>query len=153
MYIEFVIRMSASYRPLQKGEKRSRVSARLDCHMYLRHFSLCVFYTGFYSAYYSSHLLSYSIGVAPIMHATYARNLRKQNQIQSTLVISNSKGPSETLRDIRTSTYQIFRIEDKIIRPTTCNKFICNWTLDVRDISNILWKRGEIFSTIFFTCC
>ena len=26
--------------------------------------------------------------------------------IQSILVISNSKGPSETLRDIRTSTYQ-----------------------------------------------
>ena len=36
-------------------------------------------------------------------------------QIQSTLVISKSKGPSETLRDIRTSTYQICSIEDKII--------------------------------------
>ena len=32
--------------------------------------------------------------------------------IQSTLVISKSKGPSETLRDIRTSTYQICRIEE-----------------------------------------
>ena len=31
--------------------------------------------------------------------------------IQSTLVISNSKGPSKTLRDIRTSTYQIFSTE------------------------------------------
>ena len=31
---------------------------------------------------------------------------------QSTLVISQSKGPSETLRDIRTSTYQICRIEE-----------------------------------------
>ena len=31
--------------------------------------------------------------------------------IQSTLVISNSKGLSEILRDIRTSTYQICRIE------------------------------------------
>ena len=31
-------------------------------------------------------------------------------EVQSTLVISNSKGPSETLRDIRTSTYQICRI-------------------------------------------
>ena len=30
-----------------------------------------------------------------------------ENKIQSTLVISKSKGPSETLRDIRTSTYQI----------------------------------------------
>ena len=38
--------------------------------------------------------------------------------IQSTLVISKSKGPSETLRDIRTSTYQICSIEEKIIRTT-----------------------------------
>ena len=30
--------------------------------------------------------------------------------LQSTLVISNSKGLSEILRDIRTSTYQICRI-------------------------------------------
>ena len=33
--------------------------------------------------------------------------------IQSTLVISKSKGLSEILRDIRTSTYQICRIEKK----------------------------------------
>ena len=33
--------------------------------------------------------------------------------IQSTLVISKSKGPSETVRDIRTSTYQICSIEEK----------------------------------------
>ena len=32
--------------------------------------------------------------------------------IQSTLVISNSKGLSETLRDIRTSKYQSCRIEE-----------------------------------------
>ena len=35
--------------------------------------------------------------------------------IQSTLVISKSKGPSKTLRDIRTSTYQICSIEEKTI--------------------------------------
>ena len=35
--------------------------------------------------------------------------------IQSTLVISNSKGLSEILRDIRSSTYQVCRIEEKII--------------------------------------
>ena len=35
--------------------------------------------------------------------------------IQSTLVISKSKGPSKTLRDIRTSTYQICSIEEKNI--------------------------------------
>ena len=33
--------------------------------------------------------------------------------IQSTLVISKSKGPSKTVRDIRTSTYQICSIEEK----------------------------------------
>ena len=66
------------------------------------------------------------------------------DDVQSTHVISNSKGLSETLRDIRTSTYQIFRIEVKIIRTTTFNKFIYNWTLEFRDILKILWKRGEI---------
>ena len=60
------------------------------------------------------------------------------------LVISNFKGLSEILRDIRTSTYQIYRIEEKIIRTTTLNKYICNCTLKVRDILKILWKRGEI---------
>ena len=35
------------------------------------------------------------------------------NYIQSTLVISNSNGLSKILRDIRTSTYQICRIEQK----------------------------------------
>ena len=64
--------------------------------------------------------------------------------LQSTLVISNSKGLSEKLRDIRTSTYQICRIEEKLIRLTTFNKYMCNWTLKVGDILKILWKRGEI---------
>ena len=34
-------------------------------------------------------------------------------QMQSTLVISKSKGPTKTLRDIRTSTYKICSIEEK----------------------------------------
>ena len=38
----------------------------------------------------------------------------KQTGIQSTLVIWKSKGLSEILRDIRISTYQIYRIEEKI---------------------------------------
>ena len=38
--------------------------------------------------------------------------------VQSTLVISKSKGPSETLRDIRTSTYQICRTEENTNRTT-----------------------------------
>ena len=47
--------------------------------------------------------------------------------IQSTLVISNSKGLSEILRDIRTSTYQICRTGQKLIRLTTFNKYIIMW--------------------------
>ena len=78
-------------------------------------------------------------------------------KIQSTLVISNSKGLSEIFRDIRTSTYQICRLEEKINRTTAFNKCRCNWTLEVRHMLKILWKRGEIapleqfliFSTIF----
>ena len=73
---------------------------------------------------------------------TYLHNFL--NFVQSTLVISNSKGLSEILRDIRTSIYQICRIEENIIRTTTFNKYICNWTLGVTDILKILWKRGEI---------
>ena len=71
-------------------------------------------------------------------------NLLLDSSIQSTLVISNSKGLSEILRDIRTLTYQICRIEEKLIRLTTFNKYMCNWTLEVRDILKILWERGEI---------
>ena len=44
------------------------------------------------------------------------------NQIQSTLVISNSKGLYETVRDIRTSTYQICRLRKTINRTTTFNR-------------------------------
>ena len=65
--------------------------------------------------------------------------------VQSTLVISNSKGLSEALRDIRTSKYQSCRSEAKKITPTTTfNKWIFNLTPEVRDILKILWKRGEI---------
>ena len=45
-----------------------------------------------------------------------------KSKIQTTLVISNPKGISETLRDIRTSTHQICRIEEQIIQTTTFNK-------------------------------
>ena len=43
-------------------------------------------------------------------------------KIQSTLVISRSKGPSETLRDIRTSTYQMCRIEENTNRTAKFHK-------------------------------
>ena len=55
-------------------------------------------------------------------------------QIQSTLVISKSKGPSKTLRDIRTSTYQICSIEEKTIRTAKFHKVTCNLTPLVRNI-------------------
>ena len=42
----------------------------------------------------------------------------QENNVQSTLVISKSKGPSETVRDIRTSIYQICRIEENTNRTT-----------------------------------
>ena len=74
-------------------------------------------------------------------------------EMQSTLVISNSKGLSEILRDIRTSTYQIFRIEEKLIRTTTFYKFICNWTLEVRDISKILLGAISPLLHNIFNCC
>ena len=50
------------------------------------------------------------------------KQLTEQHNIRSTLVISKLKGPSETLRDIRTSTYQIFRIEENTNRTTKFHK-------------------------------
>ena len=72
---------------------------------------------------------------------------REKYEILSTLVISNSKGLSEILRDSRTSTYQICRIEEKLIQLTTFNKYMCNWTLEViRYIENIVEKRRNCSS-------
>ena len=85
-------------------------------------------------------------------------NKYHKSLIQSTLVISKSKGLSKTLRDIRTSTYQICSIKKKTIRTTKFHKILCNLTPLVTNIYiKILWKRGEIalqeqfllFSTIF----
>ena len=70
--------------------------------------------------------------------------LGEKRKIQSTLVISNSKGLSETLRDICTSTYQICGNEKNNKSNSTFNKWICNSTPEIRDILKILWKRGAI---------
>ena len=43
-------------------------------------------------------------------------------KVQSTLVISNSKGLYETLQDISTSTYQICGTEETINPTTTFNR-------------------------------
>ena len=46
-------------------------------------------------------------------------------KVQSTLVISKSKGPSKTVRDIRTSTYQICSIEEKQFeQPNFTNDYV-----------------------------
>ena len=66
-----------------------------------------------------------------------------QTTIQSTLVISNLKGPSETLRAIRTSTYQIFRIEENTFRTTKFHERICNWTPLVTNIYLKYCGKGE----------
>ena len=42
--------------------------------------------------------------------------------VQSTLVISKSKGPSETLRDICTRTYQICRVDGNTNQTTIFHK-------------------------------
>ena len=43
-------------------------------------------------------------------------------KVQSTLVTSKSKGPTETLQDIRTSTYQMCRIEENTKQKTNVHK-------------------------------
>ena len=60
-----------------------------------------------------------------------------------------------TLKYFDIPVYQICKIEEKLIRVTTFNKYICNRTLEVRDILKILWKREQFLlsSTIFFACC
>ena len=63
--------------------------------------------------------------------------------VQSTHVISKSKGPAETLRDIRTSTYQTCRIEENTKRTTKFHTWTCNLTPLIR---NVWWKycgKGE----------
>ena len=64
--------------------------------------------------------------------------------VQSTLVISKSKGPSETLRDIRTSTNQMCRFEENTNKTTKFHKGTCNLTPLVRNMLKILRKKGEI---------
>ena len=66
--------------------------------------------------------------------------------IQSTLVISKLKGPSETLRDIRTSTYQIFRIEENTNRQLNfTNEYVIRLLYLEIYIENIV-EKGRNFS-------
>ena len=59
-----------------------------------------------------THTMQSLIFFKPIIHSLK----------QSTLVISKSKGPAETLRDIRTSTNQMCRIDENTKRTTKFHK-------------------------------
>ena len=70
--------------------------------------------TGRYDFAKSYHFVWLSVRNHIVNHVVF--------KVQSTLVISKSKGPSETLRDIRTSTYQMCRIEENTNRTTKFHK-------------------------------
>ena len=53
---------------------------------------------------------------------TFIKHHCNEKKIQSTLVISKSKGPSETPRGIRTLIYQMSRIEENTNRTTKFHK-------------------------------
>ena len=65
--------------------------------------------------------------------------------IQSTLVISKPKGLSEILRDIRTSAYQVCKIEEKNKSYNYISQMIIHIIKHLKlNMLKILWKRGEI---------
>ena len=58
-------------------------------------------------------MVLYSTAVCHVNLCSYVyRDETDKNNLQSTFVISNPKGLSETLRDIRTSKYQSCRSEE-----------------------------------------
>ena len=74
----------------------------------------------------SHFTIFWCVGVVLLMrtHNMLFHGQTTKLSIQSSLVISNSKGLSKILWDIRTSTYQICRLEEKINRTTALNKCI-----------------------------
>ena len=80
-----------------------------------------------------------------ISSSTFLEKKRVKENLESTLVVSKSKGLYEILLDIRNSTYQIYKTEEKLNNlTTTFHKRICNLIPEVRDTLKLLWKRGEI---------
>ena len=69
-------------------------------------------------------------------------------EIQSILVISKSMGLSEILRYINNSTYQIYRIEEKL-RTT----ILCNLTPEVRKCFKHIVEKRRHFSSFFPVSC
>ena len=70
------------------------------------------------SSYYNINIVFYINFITGLLVIFILFNI----YIQSTLVISKTKGPSETLRDIRTSTYRMCRIEKNTSRTTKFHK-------------------------------
>ena len=64
----------------------------------------------------------YFLGFASLSRPKVLHGVEHLKKVQSTLVISKSKGPSKTLRDVRTLTYQICSIEEETIRTTKFHK-------------------------------
>ena len=72
---------------------------------------VCV-YAGFACRKYCCDRFIACLTTCRVCFETSSCKKKKTKHVQSTLVISKLKEPSETLRDIRTSTYQIFRTEE-----------------------------------------
>ena len=69
----------------------------------------------FYYFNFSAYKLSGKVLIKTSVNISNERTVSdffSKCKLQSTLVISKSKGPSETLRDIRTSTYQRCSIKE-----------------------------------------
>ena len=64
---------------------------------------------------YIVHVIISDIKFSQCLQNAVLMGMRLKMNIQSTLVISKWKGPSKTVRDIHTSTYQICSIEEKTI--------------------------------------
>ena len=68
-------------------------------------------------------LTTHPIRLNPCLGAI--RQTDRQFKLLSTLVISKSNGPSETRQDIRTSTYQMCRIQENTNRkPNFTNELV-----------------------------
>ena len=94
-------------------------------------------------------LFALPLGVIDIPCFCDCGSLSKPSKLQSTFVISKSKGLSDILRDIRTSTYQICRIEEKISRTTAFYKWnvICNI---LKILSKKMRNCSSVLSLVYF---
>ena len=60
--------------------------------------------------------------------------------------LSLSRIPRDPLKyfEVSEPRHSVCRTEEKIIRTTTFNKYICNWTLEVRDILKYCGKEEKL---------